>query len=251
VTVAERPGHEVRVLDTATEVSRAARVEFIAAARAAIESRGRFTVALSGGSTPKTLYGTLGPKHVEWEKVQVFFGDERCVAPDRPESNFRMAEETLLTRVRIPPENVHRIQAEAPSPAASAKAYEEEMRRVLGEADGIPRFDLVLLGIGTDGHTASLFPGAPELEETERWVVASFVARLARTRVTLTFPVLNRASLVVFLVAGDEKAEAVLRAIEGSTPGSDDVPARRFDPPGGRVLWLLDKLAASRLKPRT
>lgn len=244
-----RPGHQVRVLEAASDVARAAREEFIRAGQAAIEVRGRFTVALSGGATPKALYGSLATKDLEWGKVEVFFGDERCVSPERQESNFRMAQEALLSRVPVPEENVHRIRGEAESAEIAAAEYEAELRKVFGEGEGAPRFDLMLLGLGADGHTASLFPGSPALEETQRWVAANWVQRLSRTRITLTFPVLNRSAEVLFLVAGDEKAEAVRRAIEGA-PAGLEVPARRVDPPGGKVVWLLDRLSATRLAPK-
>jgi 6-phosphogluconolactonase len=165
MSAAVRPGHEVRVLEAASDVARAAREEFIRAGQAAIEVRGRFTVALSGGATPKTLYGSLTPKDLEWGKVEVFFGDERCVSPERQESNFRMAQEALLSRVPVPEENVHRIRGEAESAEIAAAEYEAELRKVFGEGEGAPRFDLMLLGLGADGHTASLFPGSPALEE--------------------------------------------------------------------------------------
>lgn len=245
-----RTGHEVRVVDTAGDVARAAREELVRAANAAIEARGRFTVVLSGGSTPKSLYASLTAKDAEWGKVHVFFSDERCVSPDRQESNFKMAQESLFLRVKLPAENVHRIQGEIESAEAAAAQYEEELKQVFGADRGPPSFDLVLLGLGIDGHTASLFPGSTALEEGERWVAANFVAKLSRTRITMTFAVLNQAALVIFIVAGDEKAEAARRAIEGAAAGQE-VPARRIDPAGGRVLWLLDRLAASKLAPRT
>lgn len=245
-----RAGHEVLVLEAAGDVARAAREEVMRAAQAAIEARGRFTIALSGGSTPKALYLLLTTKDFDWSKVHVFFGDERCVAPDRQESNFKMAQESMLLRLKVPPENVHRIQGEMESAEAAAAQYEEELKEVFGSSEGPPQFDLVLLGIGTDGHTASLFPGSSALDESERWVAATWVAKLSRNRITLTFPVLNRAALVIFLIAGDEKAEAARRAIEGAAAGLE-VPARRVDPPGGRVVWLLDRLAASKLTTKS
>jgi len=245
-----RPGHEVRVLGTAGDVARAAREELVRAGKTAIEERGRFLVVLSGGSTPKTLYGSLAVKDLDWSKVHVFFGDERCVSPDRQESNFKMAQESMLLRLKIPAENVHRIQGEMESAEAAAAQYEEEIQRVFGPTVGPPSFDLVLLGIGIEGHTASLFPGCSALEEKERWVAATFVAKLSRTRITMTLPLLNRSALVIFLIAGDEKAEAARRSIEGGLL-SPEVPAHRIDPAGGRVLWLLDKLAATRLSSKS
>jgi 6-phosphogluconolactonase len=246
VSFAARTGHETRVVETASDVARAAREELVRAGKSAIEARGRFTLVLSGGSTPKSLYAALTAKDLDWGKVHVYFGDERCVSPERQESNFKMAQEALLLRVKIPPENVHRIQGEMESAEAAAAQYEEELKAAFGGSDGPPHFDLVLLGLGTDGHTASLFPGSSALDESERWVAANWVAKLSRNRITMTFPVLNRAALVIFLVAGDEKAEAVRRAIEGA-PAGMEVPAHRVDPPGGRVVWLLDRMAATKL----
>ena len=246
MSFAARTGHETRVVETASDVARAAREELVRAGKSAIEARGRFTLVLSGGSTPKSLYAALTAKDLDWGKVHVYFGDERCVSPERQESNFKMAQEALLLRVKIPPENVHRIQGEMESAEAAAAQYEEELKAAFGGSDGPPHFDLVLLGLGTDGHTASLFPGSSALDESERWVAANWVAKLSRNRITMTFPVLNRAALVIFLVAGDEKAEAVRRAIEGA-PAGMEVPARRVDPPGGRVVWLLDRMAATKL----
>ena len=238
------------MVETAGDVARVAREELVRAGKTAIEARGRFLLVLSGGATPKTLYGSLAPKDLDWSKVHVFFGDERCVSPDRQESNFKMAQESMLLRLKIPPENVHRIHGESESAEAAAAQYEEEIRKATGAGEEPPRFDLVLLGLGIEGHTASLFPLCSALEEKDRWVAATYVAKLSRTRITMTLPLLNRAALVIFLIAGDEKAEAARRAIEGALL-SPEVPARRIDPTGGRVLWLLDRLAAMRLTSRT
>ena len=218
------------------------------AAQEAIASRGRFTVALSGGSTPRGLYARLAQppyaRQVDWRKTHFFWGDERCVPPDHPDSNFRAAQEALLGPAGVPPENVHRILGELDAGRAAAR-YEDELRQFFGGAEP-PRFDLVLLGLGDDGHAASLFPGSPALEEKARWAVA--VEHTAPPpplvpRVTLTFPVLNSARLVVFLVSGQAKAQRLAQAL-AVTAGPEPFPAMCIQPAAGKVLWLVDRAAA-------
>lgn len=232
---------------------------FSRAAAAAIAARGRFTVALAGGSTPAGLYRLLGEPtwaaQVDWGRTLVFFGDERCVPPDHPWSNYRMARETLLAAVPLPAANIYRVAGEL-EPATAAATYAAALRRAFGlRGAGRPTFDLILLGMGDDGHTASLFPGMPALDERRRIVVASAVpdyVQPAVSRVTLTFPVLNAARHVIFLVAGASKAEKV-RAILGnlrtdhperSAAESKDLPAGRVQPTHGALTWLLDGAAA-------
>ena len=202
-----------------------------AAAGRAIESRGRFTLVLSGGSTPRRLHEALAEEDVSWSDVHVLFGDERCVPPDDPASNYRAAREALLDLVTAG--TVRRIEGELPPEVAAAR-YEAEIAAV-------PRLDLVLLGMGTDGHTASLFPGGPELLEARR-VVASRAPVPPLNRVTLTFPPINSAREVVFLVSGEGKAEVLAEVLEGS-----DLPAGRVRPEGGELLWLVDREAAGKL----
>ena len=210
-------------------------------------ARGAFTLALPGGTTPGALYALLADPaaalaaRMPWERTQVFFGDERHVPPGHPDSNYGMAREALLARVPVPAENVHRIRGELPDAAGAAAAYERELRAVLGP---VPVLDLMLLGLGEDGHTASLFPGSPALEERERWVVAAWVERLGAWRITLTLPVLERAREVVFLVCGAGKAAALRRALRG-TAEDKPVPAARVRPRDGRTLWLADRAAAA------
>jgi len=221
--------------------------------------RGVFDLALSGGRTPRGVYAGLCEPAlrgtVPWEKVRVFWGDERFVPADHPESNFRLAREALLDRVPIPAERVFPIPTGAPTAAAAAAAYERTLQEAFGVAP-FPCFDLMLLGIGADGHTASLFPGGPECEERERWVVASRApaGNLVRERVTLTLPVLNAARVVVFLATGREKraileqvlAEAAVAAAgRGGPTGSARperrlLPAERVRPASGRLLWFVD-----------
>jgi 6-phosphogluconolactonase len=199
-----------------------------------------FSIALSGGATPRELYRLLsGPRSGElrWETLDVFFGDERRVPFGDARSNFRMASDSLLVPARVPPERVRRMEGELP-PEEAAKKYEEALRARFGET---PALDLVLLGLGADGHTASLFPGTAALEETRRWVVPNEAPVEPKGRLTLTLPVLNAAKKVLFLVAGADKAQAVERALRAG-----DVPAARVRP-AGELVWVLDESAASRL----
>jgi 6-phosphogluconolactonase len=233
----------VRVYESPEELAEAAAREFVAKAGEAIEERGRSAVVLAGGSTPKATYGVLARDYagrIDWSKVHVFFGDERTVPPDHEDSNYRMARETLLDHIRVG--SVHRIRCELP-PDEAATAYEEELRDFFGEE--LPRFDLILLGIGADGHTASLFPETPALEVADRWVVSNPVPKLDTNRITLTVPVINAARSVDFLVAGEDKAEALKEILEGDADPRK-YPARLIQPPGGPD-WMLDRAAAAAL----
>jgi 6-phosphogluconolactonase len=234
----------VHVYSSSEELSRAAAREFAAGAEEAIEERGRFAVVLAGGSTPETMYGILARHYmdqIDWSRVYVFFGDERSVPPHHEDSNHKMASEVLLDHV--PVGNVHRIRGELP-PDEAAEAYEEELRTFFRTED-VPRFDLILLGLGADGHTASLFPETPALEVHDRWVVANPVPRLNTTRITLTVPVINAALAVYFLVEGEDKGEAVREVLEGDADPRA-YPAKLIQPPGGPE-WMLDRSAASLL----
>lgn len=236
----------MRVFADADDLARAARAELLRRAGDLLEERGRFTLALSGGSTPRRLYRLLAPDDVDWSRVELFFGDERCVPPDHADSNYRMVREALLERVPIPAANVHRMRGELGADEA-AHAYELELRAAfrLGPKD-LPRFDLVLLGLGTDGHTASLFPGTSALDERERLVAPGrSPGASADDRVTLTFPVLNAAAAVAFVVAGSEKA-AVVAALSSGGDAAGALPASRVRPGDGRVIWMLDHAAAAR-----
>jgi 6-phosphogluconolactonase len=232
--------------DAASLVSDAA--DLIAAEAAdAIAQHGRFAFALSGGNTPKPVYERLaGMQSIDWARVHVLFGDERCVPPDDPRSNYHMAKAALIDHVPIPAENVHRMHGED-HPDAAAEAYERVMRGVLG-ADG--RLDLVLLGLGDNGHTASLFPGLAVVTETKRWVMAAYVEVVGMWRLTMTPPPINAARQVVFLVAGADKAEILHRVLEG--PRDPIVlPAQVIHPSERPALWLIDAAAAARLAPST
>jgi 6-phosphogluconolactonase len=219
-------------------------------AAAAVGARGRFDVALAGGTTPRRTYQLLAeaPRReaVPWAGVHVFFGDERSVPPHHLESNYRMAREALLDRVPIPPGQVHRIHAEATDAEAAARDYEAEMRQALGLGPlAVPRLDLVLLGMGADGHVASLFPGSDALSEERLLALAVLSPKPPPRRITLTLLALNAAAAVVVLVAGLEKAERLAEVLQGR--GDPGLPARRLRP-AGELLWLADAEAASRLR---
>lgn len=239
---------EILIKNDLVDLSLTAAELFIAIARNSIDDHGRFSVALSGGSTPKALYSRLAePKFrnsVDWAKVVFFFGDERRVPPDSKESNFRMANETLLTPLAIQPANVSPWETMAQEPTEVAQRYAREIESVLG-AD--PRFDLILLGLGADAHTASLFPNTEALHEREKIAVANWVQKLGDFRLTLTFPLINNAANVIFLVSGSEKAKAIETVLEGDFQ-PDDFPAQFVIPENGHLYWLLDEPAASSLR---
>lgn len=214
----------------------------------AIADHGRFSVALSGGSTPRTLFELLAREpyasRIEWEHVHIFWGDERCVPPDHVDSNYRMARETLLDHVPLPSENVRRIKAER-DPAQAAEEYEHVVRMFFA-ASAAPRFDLVLLGMGDDGHTASLFPSTQALQVTSHWVAANYVPKLDAWRVTLTAPAINAGVHVMFLVTGASKAEALYSVLHGPHQ-PEEYPSQLIAPREGTLLWLVDQAAAARL----
>jgi 6-phosphogluconolactonase len=242
---------QVRVYDDAAALARGAARLFVATAQAAIAAHGRFSVALSGGSTPRALFQLLAAPpyrdQVNWSRMWVFWGDERCVPPTDAESNYRMARETLLFHVPVQANQVFRMHGEATDPSAEAALYEMNLRRAFALAPGEwPRFDLVLLGLGPDGHTASLFPHTSALHAAGRLVVANRVDKLNTTRLTLTAPVINHAALIVFLVAGQDKVVPLAGVLEGSRQ-PDELPAQLIAPANGQVLWLVDRVAAAGL----
>lgn len=246
------PHAEVHVVPDAAALARAAADEFIRTARAAVDARGRFTVALAGGSTPKAIFALIAadelrePRLIAWDKAHLFFGDERHVPPDHSDSNYRMANEALLAKVPIPPGNIHRVQAELEAVSA-ASHYEAELRHVFAVGSGdFPRFDLIMLGMGPDGHTASLFPGTTALEERRALVVSNWVEKLKSHRITLTYPVLNAAAEVLFVAGGADKA-AMLRNVLRGDPTGQTYPAQGVQPQAGRLLWLVDEAAAAKL----
>jgi 6-phosphogluconolactonase len=244
---------EIRITDDPVSLAEIAAHEVVTVARAAVAARGRFAVALAGGSTPRATYRRLAQPplaaQMPWDRTLVFFGDERGVPPTHADSNYGMALSALLAHVPIQPERVFRIRGEDPDPDAVAADY----ARVLAEALGVrrgetPRLDLVLLGLGIDGHTASLFPGSPVLKETFRTVAAVHAAAASvPQRFTLTYPVLNAAACVIYIVSGAEKAKVVKAALADSTT---TVPAAMVRPSDGRLLWILDRAAAAALPQR-
>ena len=237
-------GTQVQVYESPEELAREAARDFAEHAEAAVAERGRFAVALAGGSTPEATYRILARDYAGrdfWRSTYAFFGDERTVPPEDTDSNYRMAREALLDHVQIG--GVYRMKGEL-TPEMAAAEYERDLQGFFG---AVPVFDLVLLGIGSDGHTASLFPGTPALEVMDRWAVANPVKKLSTERITLTAPVINSARAVQFLVAGQSKAEAVAEILEGSSdPG--EYPSKMIQPENGDLIWLLDNAAASALQ---
>lgn len=246
--------HRVMVCADQEELAARGAEHFAALAAKAIEGKGLFRVALSGGGTPKLMYCLLSApplaKRVDWASVHVFWGDERCVPPTHPESNYRLAQETLLERVPIPQDNVHRIRGEL-DPQAAASDYAQTLRKHFGlrEAQETPQFDLIFLGLGADGHTASLFPNTDALKETSGWVAANYVEKLKNWRITLTAPAINAAAQVTFLVAGEGKAKTLKAVLEGSRQPRL-YPSQLIEPAQGDLLWLVDEKAASLLESR-
>ncbi len=221
--------------------------------RQAIRSSGRFTLALAGGSTPRGLYERLAeperPGQIDWDRTHLFWGDERCVPPDHSESNYRMARELFIDHVPVPPRNIHRIRGEM-DPQKAAAAYEQELKDFFFPGPetpaALPQFDLILLGMGDDGHTASLFPGAAALHEEKRWVAACRVEKIRGWRVTLTPRVINAAGNILFIVTGREKARCLKEVLQGPFR-PDELPAQSIRPVHGRVVWMVDAEAASLL----
>ncbi len=242
--------HDIRIFDDPAKLFQGAAEEFASQATAAVRSRGRFTVALSGGSTPRSLYTLLAQNHsLPWDKIYFFFGDERHVPPDSPESNYRMARESLFSKIPTPDANVFRIPAEKPDASEAAKAYEQTLRQVFNiPAKGFPRFDMVLLGMGPDGHTASLFPESSALQEKARWVVSNWVEKFKTDRITLTLPVLNNAAVVMFLVSGQDKAQPLKEVLEGKEFG-ELYPSKLIQPVDGELIWMVDRAAGAQLAP--
>ena len=244
---------DIRVLPTPQELFAAAAEEVVRLANQAVAERGRFAIALSGGSTPKSLYNLLATNArstLPWDHTYFFWSDERHVAPNNPDSNYRMANEAMLSKVPVPPANIYRVPAENPDAAAVAEAYEVSIRKFFQLQPGqLPRFDLILLGLGPDGHTASLFPGTAGLEEKSRLVIANLVEKLKTHRLTFTLPVINAARCVAFLVSGTDKATVLRSVLEESVPG-EQYPAKLVEPSDGNLIWFLDRAAASGLTPK-
>ncbi len=241
-------GHNILVFDDAEEVARAATRRFIELGKAAIVANGRFSVALAGGSTPKRVYELLASEEfngqLDWARVYIFFGDERCVPPEHHDSNYRMAREALLAHVMLPLENVHRMAGEGDA-VANARLYEDELQEFFNDAQW-PEFDLVMLGMGDDGHTASLFPGSLALKEEGAWVTANWVEKFNTFRITLTAPAINHAAHVMFIVTGAGKADRLPEVLNGPRE-PERLPSQLIKPTPGTLEWFTDKAAAAKL----
>jgi 6-phosphogluconolactonase len=236
----------VTIFPDGQALAQAAAEQVVQRAAESIAQRGRFDLVLSGGSTPRAMHQILASEayshQVDWSHVHVFWGDERCVPPNHPDSNYRMADETLLSHVPLPAANIHRIRAEQ-EPHHAADDYDRELKTFFGNS---PRFDLLLLGMGDDGHTASLFPGTAALDEKDRWVVANYVEKLGVWRITLTAPAINAAVEIVFLVSGYNKAESLQHVLDGPHE-PHKLPSQLINPEQGELRWFVDEAAASRL----
>lgn len=246
---------EILVCPDAKSVALESAATFVRLAAESIRERGRFTVALSGGSTPRSLFEILATpqwqKQIDWKNVHLFWGDERYVPDAYPESNFRMTLETLLSRVPVPPFNVHRIKTELSPAEAAAESYEAEIARFFGTAPGeFPSFDLVFLGMGANAHTASLFPHSKAIHESSHLVVAEYIAEVRMWRITMTAPLLNAARNVIFLISGADKAP-VLRDVLFGDHDPERKPAQLIHPASGRLTWMIDSAAATQLPPES
>jgi 6-phosphogluconolactonase len=246
---------EVLLFPDATPLTRRAAEEFVQAATSSVAATGSFTVALSGGSTPKALYSLLVDdagfrSRVPWDMMHVFFGDERHVPPGDKDSNFRMAKEAMLAKSPLKPEQVTRIKGEYPDAEKAAMEYEQELRAYFKLQEGeLPRFDLVLLGMGEEGHTASLFPGTKALHPpSNRFMVSNWIGKLFTERTTLTAPAINNANQVIFLVTRADKALALKGVLEGPYE-PEQLPSQLIQPTSGKLLWLIDKDAGNLLSP--
>jgi len=235
--------YRLEVVEDPDELALAAAQWIVQTIQAHLQVAEHFSLVLSGGSTPQALYRQLArfpyAAEVDWARLHIFWGDERCVPPDHPQSNYRMACQALLGHVPVPPEHIHRIRGEL-LPEEAAQAYAQELAQFFGERQ--PQFDLVLLGMGADGHTASLFPHSAALKETHKWVAENYTSSQTSWRITLTIPALNAARQVAFLVSGADKANTLQRVLEGPYQ-PDELPAQFIQP----AVWLVDAAAASRL----
>jgi 6-phosphogluconolactonase len=244
---------DIKIVANAEDLARAAAEQFLRSAQGAVQEKGIFTVVLSGGSTPRNLYSILASDvgfrdEIPWDKIHFFWGDERHVPPEDPESNYRMANDAMLSKVPAPQANLHRIESERPDARLAADAYEQRLREFFRLGEGrFPRFDLAFLGLGPDGHTASLFPGTKALNEQRRLVVSNWVGKFYTDRITMTAPVFNHAACVIFLVGGEDKAAPLKAVLEGDYEPLQ-LPAQLISPREGRLLWIVDNSAARLLK---
>jgi len=235
----------VQIFPNSKDLARGAAEHFVARSREAVAQRGSFTVALSGGSTPKALFELLADPNepfrdqITWSNIHFFWSDERHVPPDHPDSNYRMANEALLSHVPVTQNNVHRVPSENPNAALAASEYEQTLIRTTQQT--LPNLDLILLGLGPDGHTASIFPGSEVLHETKRLVAAPWVEKFQTYRITMTLPLLNNGASIVFLVSGSEKTKIVNEIFAGP----EKYPAQAVKPSHGELLWMVDQEAAN------
>jgi 6-phosphogluconolactonase len=250
IMAAKKP--KIRLVADAEAMSRAAADILVEHISKSLQTRDVYSIVLSGGSTPRRLYALLAGDpglrgRIPWDRIHFFWGDERRVPPDHPESNYHMAFEAMLSRVPVPPANIHRMRAENPDADKAAGEYAQEIQQFFDiDAGEIPCFNCVLLGMGSDGHTASLFPGSPALGEQNRLVMANWVDKYRSFRITLTAPVFNNADLILLLVSGSQKADT-LKAVLADVRARDRYPVQRIQPKHGRMLWFLDRPAAKRL----
>lgn len=244
----------IHISANAEELARVAAEQFVRLARDAQRERGLFTVALAGGSTPKTLYALLASEgepyraQLDFATIHFFWGDERHVPPDHPDNNYGSATEAMLSKLPVPLENVHRINSEMADAEEAARDYERVLEKFFGLEKGqLPRFDLVLLGMGSDGHTASIFPASDVINEKRRLVAAPWIEKLRSYRITLTPAVLNNAASIIILVSGEEKAKVLNEVLEGEYR-PEYLPVQVIHPTDGGLLWLADREAAQLLK---
>jgi 6-phosphogluconolactonase len=243
---------DIRIADSIDEWANNTAAFIALLSERAIRSKGRFTMALSGGSTPKTLYQVLASPEwstrLDWTKVYFLFGDERCVPPDHPDSNFRMAQAELFQPLNIQTDRIFRMKGECPDRAIAARDYDATIRTLAhGPVPTLPTLDLVLLGLGEDGHTASLFPGTTALHVRDTLVTVGQAPSGTRDRLTLTFGALNHATVVLFLVAGASKADMVRRVLEPRSEADRSLPSALVSPESGCLVWMLDQSAAAQL----
>jgi 6-phosphogluconolactonase len=243
---------EIRILTDGATIAKRAAQEFVQAAAAAVREKGSFNVALAGGSTPKALYSLLvnDPalrSQIPWDKMHLFFGDERHVGPDHPDSNFRMATEAMISKSPLKPQQVTRIKGEYPDTKQAALEYEQALREYFKLKDGeYPRFDLLLAGMGNEGHTLSLFPGTKALHADGRIVVRNWIGKLYTERITLTAPAASNSAEIIFMVTGADKAPALKAVLEGPFE-PEQLPAQLLQPQNGKLLWLVDAAAGRML----
>jgi len=247
---------KLEIYENAKKLAWAAALKFASLAEQTVKERGRFSVLLSGGSTPKAMFSVLAEKPfadaLPWQSIYFFWGDERCVPPDHTDSNYRMANEALLGKVAVPRENIFRVPAEDEDHDRAAANYSQTIRQFFNPVanasgtDSLPRFDLVFLGMGADGHTASLFPGTTALQVEDRIAVANYVEKFQTFRITLTAAAINHAEQVVFLIAGADKAATLKDVLEGERQ-PQKYPSQLIQPVNGELLWMLDEAAAAEL----